>query len=270
MITSSSALHLNYIVWNVESDILTLPIIDHSIRWYGLFWLLGIILSYQVLLVIFKKEYRPAELLDQLSIYILVGTVIGARLGHIFFYDPAYYLSHPFKILAIWEGGLASHGGGIGILIGIFLFARKHKLSFLWVADRIALVVPIAGACIRLGNLMNSEMIGTPTHLPWAFIFTHIDQIPRHPAQLYEALYCMLLFVLLYSLWKRPFFRNQTGNSFALLLILLFSFRFFDEYLKINQERFEDALSINMGQILSLPFILDGFILLIANSRNKA
>lgn len=115
---------------------------------------------------------------------------------------------------------------------------------------------------------MNSEMIGTPTHLPWAFIFTHIDQIPRHPAQLYEALYCMLLFVLLYSFWKRSFFRNQTGNSFALLLILLFSFRFLDEYLKINQERFEDALSINMGQILSLPFILAGSILLIVNSRN--
>jgi prolipoprotein diacylglyceryl transferase len=217
----------------------------------------------------FKKEGRAVEFLDQLSIYILVGTIIGARMGHVLFYDPSYYFSNPLKIFAIWEGGLASHGGGIGILVSIFLFAKKQKLPFLWVADRIALVVPIAGACIRLGNLMNSEMIGTPTNMPWAFIFTSIDQIPRHPAQLYEALFCIILFLLLRYLWTKPILKNNIGNCFALLLILLFSFRFLDEFLKLNQEDFENSLFINMGQLLSIPFILIGSVLLILNSRKK-
>ncbi|UIR57294.1 prolipoprotein diacylglyceryl transferase [Sphingobacterium sp. SRCM116780] len=256
---------LNFISWNVDSDIFVLPIINHPIRWYGLFWLLGILLCYRFLDSILKKESKPIEFLDQLTIYIVVGTMLGARLGHVLFYDPSYYLNNPLKIFAVWEGGLASHGGGIGILVAIYLFARKNKLPFLWVADRIALVVPIAGASIRLGNLMNSEMIGKQTDMPWAFVFTRVDQIPRHPAQLYEAIFCIFLFVLLYYCWKKPVFRNQIGNCFALLLILLFSFRFMDEFLKINQEHFEDGMLINMGQILSIPFILIGLILFVIN-----
>lgn len=265
----TSSLILNFITWDVNSDIFTLPIINHPIRWYGIFWLLGIILCYRLLWTMFKKEGRAVEFLDQLSIYIVLGTMIGARLGHVLFYDPSYYFSNPLKIFAIWEGGLASHGGGIGIVVAIFLFAKKQKLPFLWVADRIALVVPIAGACIRLGNLMNSEMIGTPTNLPWAFIFTSIDQIPRHPAQLYEALFCTILFLLLRYLWTKPILKNNIGNCFALLLILLFSFRFLDEFLKLNQEDFENSLFINMGQLLSIPFILIGSTLFIINSRKK-
>ncbi|MDR2272361.1 MAG: prolipoprotein diacylglyceryl transferase [Sphingobacterium sp.] len=261
---------LNFITWDVNSDIFTIPIINHPVRWYGLFWLLGIVLCYRLLWTMLKKEGRPIAFLDQLSIYIVLGTIIGARLGHVLFYDPAYYLSNPLKIFAIWEGGLASHGGGLGILVAIFLFARKQKLPFLWVADRIALVVPIAGACIRLGNLMNSEIIGTPTNLPWAFIFTSIDQIPRHPAQLYEALFCIALFLLLNYLWTKPFLKNNIGNCFALLLILLFTFRFLDEFLKVNQEDFENSLFINMGQLLSIPFVLIGSALLIFNSREKS
>lgn len=265
----TSSLILNFITWDVNSDIFTLPIINHPIRWYGIFWLLGIILCSRLLWTMFKKEGRAVEFLDQLSIYIVLGTIIGARLGHVLFYDPSYYFSNPLKIFAIWEGGLASHGGGIGIVVAIFLFAKKQKLPFLWVADRIALVVPIAGACIRLGNLMNSEMIGTPTNLPWAFIFTSIDQIPRHPAQLYEALFCTILFLLLRYLWTKPILKNNIGNCFALLLILLFSFRFLDEFLKLNQEDFENSLFINMGQLLSIPFILIGSTLFIINSRKK-
>ncbi|WP_411971483.1 prolipoprotein diacylglyceryl transferase [Sphingobacterium sp. Lzh-3] len=256
---------LTYINWNIDSDIFVIPIIEHPIRWYGLFWLLGIVLCYKVLGSLFKKEGRSTEFLDQLTIYIVLGTVIGARLGHVLFYDPSYYLDHPLKIMAIWEGGLASHGGGIGILIAIYLFAKKQGLPFLWVADRIALVVPLAGACIRLGNLMNSEMIGTASNLPWAFVFSRIDTIPRHPAQLYEALFCLLLFVLLYRLWKDKKLRRNNGNYFALLLVLLFSFRFLDEFLKINQEHFEDSLFINMGQLLSIPFIIIGAGLFIFN-----
>ncbi|WP_433903370.1 prolipoprotein diacylglyceryl transferase [Sphingobacterium puteale] len=265
--TSSTV--LNFITWDVSSDIFTIPIINHPVRWYGLFWLLGIVLSYRVLWNLLKKEGRPVEFLDQLSIYIVLGTVIGARLGHVLFYDPSYYFSNPLKIFAIWEGGLASHGGGIGILVAIFFFAKKKKLSFLWVADRIALVVPITGACIRLGNLMNSEIIGTPTKLPWAFVFTAIDPIPRHPAQLYEALFCLLLFLLLNYLQTKPIL-NNIGNCFALLLILLFSFRFMDEFLKINQEDFESSLFINMGQLLSIPFVLIGLALFVINSKRKS
>jgi len=265
----TSSLILNFITWDVNSDIFTIPIINHPVRWYGIFWLFGITLCYRLLWTMFKKEGRAVEFLDQLSIYVVLGTIIGARLGHVLFYDPSYYFNNPLKIFAIWEGGLASHGGGIGILVAIFLFAKKQKLPFLWVADRIALVVPIVGACIRLGNLMNSEMIGTPTNMPWAFVFTSIDQIPRHPAQLYEALFCIILFLLLRYLWTKPILKNNIGNCFALLLILLFSFRFLDEFLKLNQEDFENSLFINMGQLLSIPFILIGSVLLFINSRRK-
>jgi len=265
----TSSLILNFITWDVNSDIFTIPIINHPVRWYGIFWLFGITLCYRLLWTMFKKEGRAVEFLDQLSIYVVLGTIIGARLGHVLFYDPSYYFNNPLKIFAIWEGGLASHGGGIGILVAIFLFAKKQKLPFLWVADRIALVVPIAGACIRLGNLMNSEMIGTPTNMPWAFVFTSIDQIPRHPAQLYEALFCIILFLLLRYLWTKLILKNNIGNCFALLLILLFSFRFLDEFLKLNQKDFENSLFINMGQLLSIPFILIGSVLLFINSRRK-
>ena len=264
-----SNLLLNYITWTVDKDLFTIPVLDHPIRWYGLFWLFGILLAYTVLASMFRKDGKPIEFLDQLTIYIITGTIIGARLGHVLFYDPSYYIANPLKIIALWEGGLASHGGGIGILIAIYLFGRKHQLPFLWLADRIALVIPLAGACIRLGNLMNSEMIGTPTHLPWAFVFTHVDHIPRHPAQLYEALFCMLLFLILNRLWMKSIFRNAHGNYFALLLILLFSFRFLDEFLKINQEHFEESLFINMGQLLSIPFIVIGGIVLFLNYSKK-
>ncbi|WDF67610.1 prolipoprotein diacylglyceryl transferase [Sphingobacterium oryzagri] len=260
---------LSFIRWDVDPNIFILPIVHHPIRWYAVFWLLGIILSYGVLLKILKSENKSAELLDKLAGYILLGTIIGARLGHVLFYDPSYYFSNPAKILAVWEGGLASHGGGIGLLTAMYLFSKKTNLDFLWIADRLAIVVPLAGCCIRLGNLMNSEMIGKPTDVPWAFIFEKIDPIPRHPAQLYEAIYCLFLFVLLYGLWRYSSIKRIQGNSFALLLILLFIFRFVDEYFKINQEAFEDSLPINMGQILSIPFILGGIALLVYNSKRK-
>lgn len=256
---------LSYINWNVDSDIFTIPLIDHPVRWYGLFWMLGILLSYRVLLKIFKQENKTVELLDNLTIYIVSGTIIGARLGHILFYDPSYYLSNPLKIPAIWEGGLASHGGGIGILMSMYLFNKKYKTGFLWLADRLAIITPLAGCCIRLGNLMNSEMIGKPTDLPWAFIFSKVDTVPRHPAQLYEAIYCIILFALLYFLWKNSSIKERKGNIFATLLVLFFSLRFVDKFFKINQEAFEDHMMINMGQVLSIPFVLFGLGILIYN-----
>jgi len=229
-----------------------------------LLWAIGIYLAFRVLLQVFKKENKPTELLDKLALYIIIGTVLGARLGHVLFYDPKYYLTHPLEIFAFWQGGLASHGGGIGIILAIYLFSVKEKLNFLWTADRIALVVPLVGGFIRVGNLMNSEMIGTVTDVPWAMIFTHVDNQPRHPAQLYEAIFCFLLFAFLYYAYNHNKFK-KTGDLFAVLLISLFSFRIIDEFFKINQTAFEEGMIFNMGQLLSIPFILVGIFILVRN-----
>lgn len=260
---------LSYIIWDVNPDIFVIPFINHPVRWYGLSWALGFVMSQVVVNYIYKKEGRPASEIDTLTMYMVIATIVGARLGHVLFYDPVEYFRHPLSILAIWEGGLASHGAGIGILIGLFLFARKTKVAYLWILDRIVIVAALTGACIRLGNLMNSEMIGLPTDLPWAFIFTSKDNLPRHPAQLYEAIYCFILFALLFWVWYRFRERIKNGFIFSLFLIILFSLRFIDEFFKINQEAFEDDLMLNMGQILSIPFVLTGIIILIINARSK-
>jgi phosphatidylglycerol---prolipoprotein diacylglyceryl transferase len=257
-----------YIIWDINPNIFTFPIIDHPFRWYGLFFALGFVISQQIMYFIYKKEGRPGDEIDSLTIYMVVATIVGARLGHVLFYDPIHYLQNPHQIIMIWEGGLASHGGVIGILIATFLFARKTKVSYLWMLDRISIVATLTFCIIRLGNLMNSEMIGIPTTLPWGFIFTSKDNIPRHPAQLYEAIHYFIWFIVLFWVWHKQRERMKNGLLFSWSLIILFSLRFIDEYFKINQEPFEDALILNMGQLLSLPFILTGLVLLI-NIRMK-
>jgi phosphatidylglycerol---prolipoprotein diacylglyceryl transferase len=257
-----------YIIWDINPNIFTFPIIDHPFRWYGLFFALGFVISQQIMYFIYKKEGRPGDEIDSLTIYMVVATIVGARLGHVLFYDPIHYLQNPHQIIMIWEGGLASHGGVIGILIATFLFARKTKVSYLWMLDRISIVATLTFCIIRLGNLMNSEMIGTPTTLPWGFIFTSKDNIPRHPAQLYEAIHYFIWFIILFWVWHKQRERMKNGLLFSWSLIILFSLRFIDEYFKINQEPFEDALILNMGQLLSLPFVLTGLVLLI-NIRMK-
>jgi prolipoprotein diacylglyceryl transferase len=212
---------------------------------------------------IYKKEGRPAKEVDTLTIYMVVATIVGARLGHVLFYDPLYYFQHPQKIIMTWEGGLASHGGVIGILIAIYLFARKTKVNYLWALDRISIVAAFTFCMIRLGNLMNSEMIGTPTNLPWGFIFESKDNIPRHPAQLYEAIHYLSWFIILFWIWHTQKARMKNGILFSWSLIVLFSLRFVDEFFKMNQEQFEDGMMLNMGQLLSIPFILTGIVLLI-------
>ncbi|GLU51801.1 prolipoprotein diacylglyceryl transferase [Dyadobacter frigoris] len=222
------------------------------------------------MLYIYKKNGKPAEKLDILTTYVIIGTLLGARFGHILFYDPIYYWHHPIEILPIrlsphfeFTGlsGLASHGGGIGIFLSIYLYCRKYKESYIWILDRITIIVALVGAFVRFGNLMNSEMIGIPTNVPWAFIFTNVDTIPRHPAQLYESIFCLFLFTLMFSIWKIKGDKIHDGFLLGVFLILLFSFRFIDEYFKIDQESFESVLLINMGQILSIPFILAGVLL---------
>jgi len=260
---------LTYITWDIDPDIFTFPIIDHPLRWYGVFFALAFLISQQIMYFIYKKEGRPITEVDTLTIYMVVATIVGARLGHVLFYDPLYYFQNPQKIIMTWEGGLASHGGVIGVLIAVYLFARKANVSYLWMLDRIAIVAALSFSMIRLGNLMNSEMIGIPTTLPWGFIFTSTDNIPRHPAQLYEAIHYFMSFIILFWVWFRQKDRMKNGFLFSLSLIILFSLRFVDEFFKINQEQFEDGMILNMGQILSIPFILTGIVMLILNSGKK-
>ncbi|WP_159470898.1 prolipoprotein diacylglyceryl transferase [Dyadobacter sp. 3J3] len=262
---------LSFILWDVNPNVF--PAFEIP-KWYGLCWALGIFLGFRVMSYIYKKEGKSLEKLDILATYIIIGTLLGARFGHILFYDPTYYWLHPIEILPIrlsphfkFTGlsGLASHGGGIGIFLSIYLYCRKYNEGYLWILDRISIIAALAGAFIRFGNLMNSEMIGIPTNLPWAFIFINLDPIPRHPAQLYESIFCVFLFVMMFSVWKVKGNKLHDGFLTGIFLILLFSFRFIDEYFKINQESFESHLVINMGQILSIPFILAGIILVQLN-----
>jgi prolipoprotein diacylglyceryl transferase len=201
---------------------------------------------------------------------MIFGTVIGARLGHCLFYNPVYYLSNPVEIIKVWEGGLASHGAALGILIAIYLFAKKKKnYSMLWVLDRVVIVVALAGTFIRLGNLFNSEIIGIPTDVSWAFIFTAVDDLPRHPAQLYESIAYFIFFLILLFVYYKGFEKNRNGLLFGLFLVLVFTFRFFVEFLKENQSGFEAGMALDMGQLLSIPFIITGFIFIAKSFKSK-
>lgn len=260
---------LTHITWDIDPDIFTIPIINHPLRWYGLFFALAFLISQQIMYFIYKKEGRPIKEIDTLTVYTVVATIAGARLGHVLFYDPIQYFQNPHKIFMIWEGGLASHGGVIGILIAICLFARKTNVNYLWTLDRVSIVASLTFCMIRLGNLMNSEIIGTPTNLPWAFIFTSTDNTPRHPAQLYESIVYFTWFIVLFLLWYRLKDKMKNGFLFGWSLITLFSLKFVAEFFKINQVQFEDGLILNMGQILSIPFILTGIVILILNRKKR-
>lgn len=260
---------ISSIWWQVSPEIVKLG--PFSLRWYGLLFALAFVLGYLILTKVYKKERKPLEDLEKLSIYVILGTVIGARLGHCFFYDPAYYLTNPVEILKVWKGGLASHGASIGILAALYLFSKKKKgQSMIWILDRLVIVVALGGALIRLGNLFNSEIIGKATDLPWAFIFVRVDEIPRHPTQLYESLFYFLSFIILYWIYNKKSFSLKPGFMFGLFLILIFGFRFFVEFLKENQSAFESALPINMGQILSIPFILLGLYFIFRKNNSYA
>ena len=270
-----------FITWSPSPEIFTIPGIDWPVRWYGLSWALAFIGSHFFMNRIFRTEGRTDKQLDTLTLYIVLATVLGARIGHCLFYDFGYYSQHPLEILKVWEGGLASHGGALGILTGMWLYCRKTGESWWWLFDRLVVVVPFASMCIRLGNLMNSEIVGKITDVAWGFKFPLNDedklnvlqyQIPipvRHPAQLYEAVFYLFLFLLFYWLWKAR--RNHVGKGFmfGLFCILMFSFRFLMEFMKENQSEFENALPINMGQILSIPFIVLGTVMVIRSFKLK-
>lgn len=268
-----------FITWNPSPDIFTIPFIDWPVRWYGLSWALAFIGCHFFMNRIFKAEGRTDKQLDSLTLYIVIATILGARIGHCLFYETAYFLANPLDILKIYQGGLASHGGAIGIIIGMWLYCRSTKEKWMWLFDRLVVVVPFASFMIRFGNLMNSEIVGKPTTLPWGFKFLQNSEdemafhqagieIPvRHPTQLYEALFYIILFILMYWLWKNKREQFGKGFMFGLFCVIMFAFRFLIEFLKENQVNSEATQMINNGQILSIPFIVIGLYMMIRSKK---
>lgn len=262
-----SALAIN---WNVNPDLITIGSLH--IRYYSLFFVIGFWLGYRMFVYFYKREQLPVSLLDPLLFTLIICTIVGARLGHVLFYQPEYYLANPAEIFKIWHGGLASHGGAIAILIGLWWYARhygkKYSFDFLWILDRIGIVIAFAGMFIRLGNLMNSEIYGDVTDLPWGFVFLRNGEIfPKHPTQLYEALAYLILGIALLLLYKYRLDKLKRGFLFGLFLTGLFGARFLIEFIKEPQVDFETGMALNMGQLLSIPFVIAGIILMIRSSR---
>jgi prolipoprotein diacylglyceryltransferase len=343
---------LSYILWNQDPILFKLDLGDthFEARWYGLLFALAFVAGQYIMAIIFKAEGKTEKQLESLTLYMILATVVGARLGHCLLYEPDYYLSHPIEILKVWKGGLASHGASIGIITALYFWARKEKISWLWILDRMVIIVALGGMFIRLGNLMNSEIVGKPTNAPIGFLFMHpgveaaeasapkivqkikvanldsafatsggdpraavsftfkapnadpgslhsygenqllatllqydeahehlrpedfysvgpvlgnqmvvkVAAVPRHPAQLYEAGSCLLLFLALFYFWRRYQASLPRGRMFGAFIIILFTLRFAYEFLKENQVEFEEELALNMGQLLSIPLIIFG------------
>jgi prolipoprotein diacylglyceryl transferase len=294
---------LNYITWNVDPVLFSIGSL--SVRWYGLLWALGFFFGYFVMRNIYRHEKVSDDWMDKLLIYMLVSTVIGARLGHCLFYEPEFYLTHPLKIFAIWEGGLASHGGAIGILIGLWIYVRvynkatkkkeeKQRITYLWLLDRVVVPVCLVGALIRCGNVMNHEIYGTPTSLPWGFVFMRgaeqfcgtfdnytpcfawdapcppSEWLPCHPTGLYEAFFCLVAMgILLWMYYKRDLGNKQPGLMFGTFLVIIFGSRIGIEFLKNVQVDFERNMVLDMGQWLSVPFVIVGIVMIVRSFVHK-
>lgn len=296
---------LNYITWNVDPVALSLGPLQ--IRWYGLFWAVGFLLGYLLMSKIYKHEKMPDWSMDSLLLYMLVSTVIGARVGHCLFYEPEYYLVHPLDMLKIWEGGLASHGGAIGILLGLLLYVRnfnkstkkakgeKTHITYLWILDRVVIAVCLVGSLIRLGNVFNHEIYGTPTSLPWGFVFLRGNEqfcgtvdnytpctswasccppeewLPCHPTGLYEAFFCLLAMgILLWMYYKYNIGDKRPGMMFGTFLIIIFGSRICIEFLKNVQVEFERSMTFDMGQWLSIPFVVVGIVMIVRSLLNTS
>ncbi len=257
----------SYFVWDVNKEIWHIAGAI-GLRWYSLMFVGGFLLGTYLFGSFLRQEGKRDDYRDSLLMHMVLGTIIGARLGHCLFYAPGYYLSNPLEILKVWEGGLASHGGYLGIIIAVLLFAHKHKdLRFLWLADRLCILAVMVGGFIRLGNFFNSEIVGKVAHVPWAIVFKQVDALPRHPTQLYEAVGYFAISGILYGLYRLAHRNPVEGRILGFAMILGFAFRLFIETFKENQEVFENDLVLNMGQLLSIPFILVGVLLAIGIKR---
>lgn len=265
---------LEYITWNVDPVMFSLGPL--TVRWYGMMFVIGFWLGYKIMERMFRHEGAPESWLGILLVYVIVATIVGARLGHVFFYAWDYYSQHPVEILYTWEGGLASHGGTIGLILAVILFSIfTTKRTPLWTFDRLVIPIALVGALIRMGNLMNHEIYGHPTDLPWGFRFIRnlgpwmagiqdpIYSLPSHPTQIYEALCYLALFgLLMWMYWKKNA-GERPGLIFGVFFIILFGTRFLIEFIKNPQEDFEIGMTLNMGQLLSIPFIIIGILLVI-------
>jgi len=272
---------LLYVNWNIDPEIFSIGSI--SVRYYGLLWATSFILSYYILKKIFLKEGLSVDMLDKLSTYVFIGTIVGARFGHIFFYGPYFdefnaqgqlistgYFSHPIEMLKIMNGGLASHGAGIGIMVALWYFTKKYDRTFLWLADRIAIAVALSGFLIRMGNLLNSEIYGIKTDLAWGFVFQRVGEtVAKHPTQIYEGGIALIVFIsLMYMYFKTKLF-EKSGLAFGIFMSVIFLDRFFIEFIKEKQVDFEANMFLDMGQILSIPLILFGVFFIIRALKVK-
>ncbi len=274
-----AAMNLLYINWDINPEIVN--ILGIPIKYYGLLFLAGLVLSLNILKRIYKKEGLSTQAHEALFSYALIGILVGARLGHCLFYDFDYYSQHPLEtFLPVQKGpdgsyhftgfaGLASHGGGIGLVIMLLIYARKYAIPFMTVLDAIAIVLPLGGTFIRLANLMNSEIIGIPTDVPWAFIFRQVDDLPRHPAQLYEAISYFIIFLSVYFIYRKNIFKIGKGFYFGISILLIFIMRILIEFIKVDQVEFEHGMILNMGQLLSIPFVLLGLFFIIKSILEK-
>jgi prolipoprotein diacylglyceryl transferase len=280
-----SLLHFFYITW--DPDPVAFSIFGWGVRWYGIMYALTFITGFYILNKIFKAEGKSAKDLDSLTVTVIIGVIVGARLGHVFFYSDAdsEYWAKPWTILYVWEGGMASHGATIGILLAIFIYSRRHPdQPYLWVSDRLSTVIGFGGVCIRLGNLINSEIVGHPATVPWAFYFPRSfgageeprdalgNLIARHPVVLYEAIGYMLVFVLFLWLFFRYFKgKPPMGVLTGLFLSLLFTIRFILEFFKVKQEEYEPLVEgLTTGQLLSIPAVIGGVVIMyLAIKRHK-
>lgn len=253
--------------WNIDPEVFSLGPI--SIRYYGLLFAAAFFVGFVIIRRIYEEEGKPEGDLDSLLTHMMVGTVAGARLGHCLFYDPGYYLSNPIEILKVWEGGLASHGGAAGIFSALYVYTRRHAdQPYLWILDRMAIVIALAGFFIRTGNFLNSEILGVPSDVPWAVVFERIDALPRHPAQLYEALAYGTISAGLYATYVRFRATTPSGLLLGLFLVMVFTFRFFIEFVKERQAAYGSDLPLSVGQLLSVPLVLLGFVLLFQAYRS--
>lgn len=268
------------IVW--DPDLSPFSIFGFGVRYYSLCWVIGLLGAYLIVKKLYKKGGISDELFDPLFMYCFVGILVGARLGHCIFYQPDYYLSHPIEMLLpikntadgwVFSGyeGLASHGGVIGVIIALILYTRKTKLTMVWTLDNIAVAAPFFSAMVRIGNFMNSEIIGTETDLPWGVVFVQAGEtVPHHPAQLYEALAYLVIFLFGLLLYKKYNAKIGTGLFMGYCLFTIFTFRFFVEFIKENQVAFEDGMTLIMGQWLSIPLIIVGGYFMIKGIKKSA
>ena len=267
------------IVWNPA--IAPFSIFGFEVRYYSLCWVIALLASYYIVKYTYKKSGVGEDKFEPLFMYCFFGILIGARLGHCLFYEPEYYLSHPVEMIFpirntadgwVFRGyeGLASHGGVIGVITALFLYARKTKLNMVWILDHIAVAAPLFSTFVRLGNFMNSEIIGNVTDLPWGVVFVRAGEtLPRHPAQLYESIAYLVIFLVGLLLYRK--YNNRMGKGLFLgyCLFTIFTFRFFVEFIKEEQVAFEEGMTLIMGQWLSIPLIITGLYYMIKGIRNK-